>query len=235
METSEAVGQEAGKRRIDKRRRPKRDTADEDPEGISDGSAEEWVVDAGEADEDTGAVEPDEPEKNEECLPPHVVDLMAGGNFPTARALCWCGWSVSFFETWPAGDTCNLMEGCHGSLSEDLLSDKVQVVATGQFKKTQASWSAMDCKTLSSAREMLIPGHPKPPRQLRRVDDLWGAGALGSNTLNQTEARTLKDLKELLRFNFEAMAKVEGMNQGNIVPFMSRRIQRKLCCGSSLR
>ena len=60
-------------------------------------------------------------------------------------------------------------------------------------------------------------------------------GAFGSNTLNQTEARTLKDLKELLRFNFEAMAKVEGMNQGNIVPFMSRRIQRKLCCGSSLR
>ena len=85
--------------------------ADVDPEEISDGSAVEWVKDVGEVDENTGAVGPDEHEENEECPPPHVVDLLAGRNFPIARALSWCGWSVSVFEEWPAGGTCNLTEG----------------------------------------------------------------------------------------------------------------------------
>ena len=97
-------------------------------------------------------------EVEDECLPPHFVDLFAGERFPMARAMQWCGWTVSIFEKYPNGCTCDLNNGCSCGMSRDLLSKEVKQEAMGQIKRAQASWSAMDCRSLSRARGRPIPG-----------------------------------------------------------------------------
>ena len=141
--------------------------ADEDDEAF-------WsLCDPLEADDegyfDDPAVEAHYAAEDSENLPPHFVDLFAGEHFPIARAMIWCGWTASVYERGL----------CEDELCKDLTDPDIQEEAMGQLKRAQASWAAMDCKTLTRKREQDIPDHPNPPRPLRGEGDLWGADAVG--------------------------------------------------------
>ena len=82
-----------------------------------------------------------------------------------------------------------------------------------QVKRAQASWSAMDCRTLTRAREIPIPGHQHAPAPLRTPEDLWGEEALASSSTTDKEKKLLSEHDALLAFQFEFMRKVHEMNE----------------------
>ena len=174
----------------------------------------------GEGESDTEGFLAEDAKEEEPCLPPHFVDFFAGCNSPMARAMMWCGWSASIFEKHPNGCNCDLRTicgGCTCGMSKDLTFDEVRLEAIGQLKRSQASWSAMDCRTLTRAREKPIPGHPKPPKQLRGTTDLWGKELAESGTLSYDERNLLREHNDLLRFNFQILEVVEEMNLDSLV------------------
>ena len=59
----------------------------------------------------SGSKEQEGSEIDDECLPPHFVDILAGRSRPMSRAMEWCGWTTSSFEKFPAECRCIWTEG----------------------------------------------------------------------------------------------------------------------------
>ena len=92
--------------------------------------------------------EPRESETEDECLPPHFVDIFAGRNRPMSRAMEWCGWTTSSFEKFPADCSCSWAE-CRCGKSKDVRLESVQTEAFSEMRRAQATWIALDCHTLT--------------------------------------------------------------------------------------
>ena len=144
-------------------------------------------------------------EASAQNLAPHFVDLFAGEHFPVARAMLWCGWTVKVFERGL----------CVDELCKDLADPDVQEEALQELRRAQASWSAIDPRTLVKTREAAVPGQPDPPRLLRGEDDLWGADCC--DELDEDELALLNDHNDLLNFNFTAVETVQELNRGELV------------------
>ena len=95
----------------------------------------------------SGSEEQEESEADDECLPPHFVDIFAGKNRPMSRAMEWCSWTTSSFEKFPAECGCIWAE-CKCGKSKDVKLESVQTEVFNQ-KQAQATWIALDCRTLT--------------------------------------------------------------------------------------
>ena len=93
--------------------------------------------------------------------PPFALDMLSGENAPVAYTLSWCGWRVEPVD-W-------LLNARH-----DLSKPEVQRGVAIQVQSCDAAIWAVDCSTLSRAREMAIPGHHAAPRPLRVEDEVRG-------------------------------------------------------------
>ena len=80
--------------------------------------------------------------------------MFSGKNAPVAYALAWCGWNVEPID-W-------LINKNH-----DLSDLQVQATVASRMQECDAAIWAVDCSTLSRAREIAIPGHKHGPKPLR--------------------------------------------------------------------
>ena len=85
---------------------------------------------------------------------PLALDCMCGPNAPWSRALEWCGWSTRPRD-W-------LIDPAH-----DLTSPAMQSEVRASLASADALLWAMDCNTLTRARDRPIPGESHPPMRLR--------------------------------------------------------------------
>ena len=106
---------------------------------------------------------------------PRARDYFCGPNAPVGRALVWCGWEVEAI---------------------DILLDKRADLSNRQFqekldrdsKEFQAHIFAIECTTLTRAREKPIPGHPNPPVPLRNSSEVRGIRNLGRKDAEKVES-----------------------------------------------
>ncbi len=96
---------------------------------------------------------------------PIALDCMCGPNAPWSRALEWCGWSTRPRD-W-------LIDPAH-----DLSSPKLQSEIRAEIASVDALLWAMDCSTLTRARDRPIPGEAHPPMRLRSSRYLTGLPVL---------------------------------------------------------
>ena len=169
--------------------------------------------------------EPRESETEDECLPPHFVDIFAGRNRPMSRAMEWCGWTTSSFEKFPADCSCSWAE-CRCGKSKDVRLESVQTEAFSEMRRAQATWIALDCHTLTKAN---IPTcgqqhhHEASHTPLRSAEDLWGKARLepssnstdwGPPPLSAEERSQLLEQNELIAFVEEALKVIHEANEG---------------------
>ena len=151
--------------------RPPQDTTD-----VTETEAEQRTV---VLDVPSGSEEQEESEADDECLPPHFVDIFAGKNKPMSRAMEWCGWTISPFEKFPAECGCVWAE-CKCGKDKDVKLESVQTEVFNQ-KQAQATWIALDCRTLTKT-SIPTPGqkhhYEASPTPLRLTEDLWGKARL---------------------------------------------------------
>jgi hypothetical protein len=107
---------------------------------------------------------------------------MSGGNAPVAKALQWCGWDVEAYD-WAI------------SAEHDLGSESLQQKLLGDIGKVDFWMVAMDCSTLSRARERPIPGHPNPPKPLRDATHPAGLPSLSAQ-----DAERVQKANDLITF-----------------------------------
>ena len=101
---------------------------------------------------------------------------------PVGQALEWCGWLVRGFDI-------------ERTPSCDLLDPKQRSLAASEAAKADAVMVAMDCSTLSRARERPIPGVARPPQPLRDAAHVWGLPNLG-----ERDAKRVADANILIQF-----------------------------------
>ena len=99
---------------------------------------------------------------------------MCGINTPVARALAWCGWEVLCWDT---------------AISPEMdISDRqVQARIAQEADRAFAAVCAMDCSTLTRAREKPIPGHPNPPQPMRSESHPYGLPHLEGRDKDRVE------------------------------------------------
>ena len=168
-------------------------------------------------------------ETDDECLPPHFVDIFAGKNRPMSRAMEWCGWTTSSFEKFPAECRCVWAE-CKCGHSKDVRLESVQTEVFNQMRRAQATWIALDCRTLTKA-DIVPPSQqhhyePEAP-PLRSAEDLWGRTRLeasGSSTgwwahqpLSAAEQSVLLEQNDLIAFVEEALKIIHEANEGEAI------------------
>ena len=90
----------------------------------------------------------------EEGRRPRARDYFCGPNVPVGRALTWMGWEVDAID-W-------LLDP-----AQDLSDPQYQAQLAESLPNYEAHILAIECSTLTRAREKPIPGHPNPPVQLR--------------------------------------------------------------------
>ena len=169
--------------------------------------------------------EQEESDTDDECLPPHFVDIFAGKNRPMSRAMEWCGWTTSSFEKVPAECGCIWAE-CKCGKSKDVKLESVQTEVFNQMRRAQATWIALDCRTLTKA-SIPIPGQKHPPKPLRSAEDLWGKARLepsssstgvqqtqGNEPLSAAERSLLLEQNDLIAFVEEALKIIHEANEG---------------------
>ena len=93
--------------------------------------------------------------------------MFSGENAPVAYALAWCGWRVEPVDWLP-------------NPRHDLSKAEVQHAVAIQVQSCDAATWAVDCSTLSSAREVAIPGHHAAPKPLRAENEVRGLRTLGA-------------------------------------------------------
>ena len=96
---------------------------------------------------------------------PIALDCMCGPNAPWSRALEWCGWATRPRD-W-------LIDPAH-----DLSSPRLQSEIRAEIASVDALLWAMDCSTLTRARDRPIPGEAHPPMRLRSSRYLTGLPVL---------------------------------------------------------
>ena len=120
--------------------------------------------------------------------PPFALDMFSGENAPVAYALAWCGWRVEPVD-W-------LLNPQH-----DLSKAEVQHAVAIQVQACDAALWAVDCSTLSRAREVAIPGHHAAPRPLRAENE-----ARGLRTLEGHDAARVEQANLFIDFTFGQIA-----------------------------
>ena len=121
--------------------------------------------------------------------PPYVLDVFSGENAPVAYALAWCGWRVEPID-W-------LLDPRH-----DLSKLEVQQALSTLVDTCDAAIWAVDCSTLSRAREVAIPGHQGGPEPLR------AEGAVrGLSSLTGRDAERVRQANLFIDFTFAQIAK----------------------------
>eukprot|EP00972_Heterocapsa_arctica_P021773 3201826-Heterocapsa_arctica.AAC.1 len=99
---------------------------------------------------------------------------------PVGTALRWCGWDVvGYDKEWATG--------------KDLHDPGTVEELNADISKASAVVMAMDCSTLSRARERPIPGCANPPRPLRDAAHLHGLP-----TLTPRESQRVQDTDNLV-------------------------------------
>ena len=101
-------------------------------------------------------------------------------------------------------------------LGDDLTCTATATAASRAVASSQAYWVALQCSTLSRARE--IPAHPGAPRPLRNDSELWGIPRSMQNpAFSKAEKEQLEESNALIRTTFE-LAEVGGIanSLGNI-------------------
>ena len=110
--------------------------------------------------------------------PPFALDMFSGENAPVAYALSWCGWRVEPVD-W-------LLNARH-----DLSNAEVQRAVAIQVQACDAAIWAVDCSTLSRAREVAILGHHAAPRPLRAENEVRGLRTLEGRDAARVEQANL--------------------------------------------
>jgi len=113
---------------------------------------------------------------------PKAVDIMCGRNMPVGRALMWCGWEVQGFD-WARDPR------------HDMRSAAVRREILEAAAAADATVGAMDCSTLSRARERPILGHAKAPRPLRDAQHPEGLPGL-----TEHEGQRVKEANDIVYF-----------------------------------
>ncbi len=90
----------------------------QDTDGSGTGTTHRTVV----LEAPSGSKDQEGSEIDDECLPPHFVDIFAGRSRPMSRAMEWCGWTTSSFEKFPAECRCIWAE-CKCGHSKDVRSE----------------------------------------------------------------------------------------------------------------
>ena len=104
--------------------------------------------------------------------------MFSGENAPVAYALAWCGWRVEPVD-W-------LLNSRH-----DLSKPDVQHAVATQVQACDAATWAVDCSTLSRAREVAIPGHHAAPKPLRAENEVRGLCTLTGRDATRVEQANL--------------------------------------------
>ena len=141
------------------------------PQGTTSGTETDAAQSTRVLDVPSGSKDREEPDTDGERLPPHFVDIFAGKNKPTSRAMEWCGWATSSREKSSAECGCTRAE-CKGGKSKDVKLESVQTEVFNQMWKAQATWITLGCRTLTKVSTP-IPGQRHPPKPLRSIQDLW--------------------------------------------------------------
>ena len=124
--------------------------------------------------------------------PPFALDMFPGENAPVAYALAWCGWRVEPVD-W-------LLNPQH-----DLSKAEVQHAVAIQVQACDAAIWAVDCSTLSRAREVAIPGHHAAPKPLRAENEVRGLRTLEGATLPVSNRLTSSSTSPLSRSRFQSL------------------------------
>ena len=136
--------------------------------------------------------------------PPYPLDAFSGENAPVAYALAWCGWRVEPID-W-------LLAAPH-----DLSKLEVQqALATLVDSRDAAIW-AVDCSTLSRAREVAIPGHEGGPRPLRAENAVRGLQSLAGRDAIRVEQANL-----FIDFTFAQVARSVATGKAAILESPAR-------------
>ena len=136
--------------------------------------------------------------------PPYPLDAFSGENAPVAYALAWCGWRVEPID-W-------LLAAPH-----DLSKLEVQqAFATLVDSRDAAIW-AVDCSTLSRAREVAIPGHEGGPRPLRAENAVRGLQSLAGRDAIRVEQANL-----FIDFTFAQVARSVATGKAAILESPAR-------------
>ena len=106
--------------------------------------------------------------------PPYALHVFSGANAPVAYALAWRGWRVEPID-W-------LLNASH-----DLSKLKVQQGLAILLNSCDAAIWAVDCFTLSRARERAIPGHTNGPKILRAENEVRGLRSLVGRDATRVE------------------------------------------------
>ena len=109
---------------------------------------------------------------------PLAIDVMCGKNMPVGKALEACGWAVVGFDSEPPFCT-KLMDPAWVGTALQTIQQAVAVMI------------AMDCSTLSRARERPIPGWKNPPQPLRDHQHVLGKALGGRDAERVHDANQL--------------------------------------------
>ena len=120
--------------------------------------------------------------------PPFALDVFSGENAPVAYALAWCGWRVE--PDW-------LLNAQH-----DLSKEEFQQHVASLVDTCDAAIWAVDCSTLSRAREVAIPGHSGGPKPLRAENAVRGL-----TSLTGRDATRFEQANKFIDFTFAQIAK----------------------------
>lgn len=110
--------------------------------------------------------------------PPYALDAFSGENAPVAYAPAWCGWRVE-----PTDWLLNA--------NRDLSKLKVQQSLAILLNSCDAAIWAVDCSTLSKAREMAIPRHTNRPKLLRAENEVRGLRSSAGRDATRVEQANL--------------------------------------------
>ena len=121
-----------------------------------------------------------------------------------AYALAWCGWRVEPVD-W-------LLNPRH-----DLSKAEVQQAVAIQVQSCDAAIWAVDCSTLSRAREVAIPGHNAAPKPLRAENEVRGL-----RTLEGRDAARVAQANLFIDFTFEQIALAVSANKAAVLESPAR-------------
>ena len=124
---------------------------------------------------------------------------MSGANAPVAKALQWCGWDVMAYD-WEI------------SAEHDLGDKNLQQKLLAEVNGVDFWMVAMDCGTLSRARERPIPSHPNPPKPLRSAEHPGGVPGL-----SQRDAERVRRANDLITFFCNLLTAASGCGSAGML------------------
>ncbi len=113
--------------------------------------------------------------------------MFSGPNAPVACALAWCGWEVIAYDK-VFGEAC------------DLASSDGQKSAGADVRRADVVMWAPACDTMTKAREIPIPNHPRPPPPLRDAGHV-----LGRPHLSEKDQRRVEEANNFVDYMWDSI------------------------------